>query len=108
MRTELTKRERTPYAIRSLSPLIIGGDAGVWPIAGAAVPNKPPTNAALPFRNSLRADRFEPIGLSFAMSLTENRVAKAYARLGRIVKIIGMSGWGKWVEPGLTRAQNLL
>jgi hypothetical protein len=44
--------------------LIIGGDAGVWPIAGAAAPNTPPTNAALPFRNSLRPDRFEPMGLS--------------------------------------------
>ena len=32
------------------------------------------------------------------MSLAGNRVAKAYARLGRIVKIIGMIGWGRWVE----------
>src|SRR5262249_45494063 len=63
---------------------------GAWPMAGAAAPNKPPTNAALPFRNSLRADRFEPMGLS--LECAENRVREAYARLARIVKIIGMIG----------------
>src|SRR5262245_64281456 len=67
MRTEVTKRERSPYAIRSLSPLIIGGDDGVWPIAGAAAPKvKLPATAAPLLRNSLRAGRFEPMGLSFS------------------------------------------
>src|SRR5262245_21823154 len=75
MRTEVTKRERSPYAIRSLSPLIIGGDDGVWPIAGAAAPKvKPPANAAPLLRNSLRAGRFEPMSLSPSqMSLPGNR-----------------------------------
>src|SRR5438093_13475293 len=45
----------------------MGGDEGVWPIAGAAAPKvKPPANAAPLLRNSLRAGRFEPIGLSFS------------------------------------------
>src|SRR5262245_34566094 len=43
------------------------GDAGVWPIAGAAAPRvKPPANAAPLLRNSLRAGRFEPMSLSFS------------------------------------------
>jgi hypothetical protein len=32
------------------------------------------------------------------MSLAENRIAEAYARLARIVKIIGMIG--RWVKQG--------
>src|SRR5262245_27824990 len=76
MRTEVTKRERSPYAIRSLSPLIIGGDDGVWPIAGAAAPKvKPPANAAPLLRNSLRAGRFEPMGLSFSAEPTRDGFA---------------------------------
>src|SRR5262249_13840051 len=67
MRTELTKRERSPYAIWSLSPFVIGGDAGVWPIAGAAAPKvKPPAHAGPLFRKSLRAGRFEPMDLSLS------------------------------------------
>jgi hypothetical protein len=82
--------------------LIIGGDAGVWPIAGAAAPNvKPPANAAVPFRNSLRPGRFELMdGSPSQMSLAVNRVAKAYARLGRIVKMIGMIGWAGGASVG--------
>src|SRR5262245_23826840 len=70
MRTEVTKRERSPYAICSLLPLMkagAAGDAGVWPIAGVTAPRvKPPANAAPPFKNSLRAGRVEPIGFSLA------------------------------------------
>src|SRR5580765_798807 len=88
MRTEVTKRERSPYAICSLLPLMKAGaadDAGVWPIAGVTAPKvKPPANAAPPFRNSLRAGRFEPIGLSFADELPEHRfpAAEVYAHVG--------------------------
>jgi hypothetical protein len=83
MRTEVTKWERSPYAICSLLPRIIGlsgtaawpdewscaggwSDAGVWPSAGATAPNvNPPANAPPVFRSSLRLVRFEPIGVSF-------------------------------------------
>src|SRR5262245_31199483 len=38
----------------------MGGDACVWPIAGATAPKvNPPANAAPLFRNALRAPRFE-------------------------------------------------
>src|SRR5206468_7271171 len=41
---------------------------------------------------------FRTHGSLLRMSLAENRVAEAYARLARIVKIIGMIG--RWVEQG--------
>src|SRR5882762_8522945 len=53
-------------------------DAGVWPIAGATAPKvKPPANAAPPFRNSLRAGRFEPMGLSFADEPTRESLPRS-------------------------------
>src|SRR5262245_43083066 len=41
---------------------------------------------------------FRTHGSLLRMSLAENRIAEAYARLARIVKIIGMIG--RWVEQG--------
>jgi hypothetical protein len=58
--------------------LIIGGDGGVWPIAGAAAPKvKPLANAAPLFRKSLRAGRFESMRLSFSREYTPVRRSEA-------------------------------
>src|SRR4051794_17994055 len=77
MRTEVTYLERSPYLISALVSLSIGGDdepvgaaeawAGAWAAAsGARAPTvKPLASAAVPFRNSRRAGRFQAIGLSF-------------------------------------------
>jgi hypothetical protein len=95
MRTEVTYLERSPYGICSFVPLIIGGDegagdageAGPWAAAGATAPTvKPLANAALPFRNSRRAGRFEAISLSL-MSLREKCVLAASIRPSHVLLI---------------------
>src|ERR1700704_751856 len=72
-------------------------DAGGWPIAGAAAPKvKPPASAAPLLRNSLRAGRFESMGLSLLDEPTWNgfravgrlrpsrgRIKPAYRRASR-------------------------
>jgi hypothetical protein len=81
--------------------LIIGGDVGVWPIAGAAAPNvKLPASAALPFRNSLRPDRFEPMGLSFANESSGKSRRESIRSSRADSQNIGMIGSARCVELG--------
>ena len=71
MRTEFTKRERSPWAIISSLPLMNSPDFVFWPSAGSTAPKvKPPANAAPPLRNPLRSGRFEPMGPSFVDEVT--------------------------------------
>src|SRR5690349_681679 len=93
MRTEVTYLERSPYLISSLVSLSIGGDdepadaagAGVWAAAsGARAPTvKPLASAALPFRNSRRAGRFQAIGLSLTSPREERVLARKYTPVGK-------------------------
>src|SRR6266850_6093989 len=64
-----------------------------------------PTSNRRPTRRSFSRIPFDQIVSNSwvspsQMNLARNRVAKGYVGPGRIVKIIGMIGWGRWVERG--------